>query len=338
MFEAYCGAIDSPKSDAVYFRQAVLIAGWVHGGSRHLQLKRVTASVAGHVVGETSLFFPRSDVAKELGIGADVRTGFRFVATLEDPAVNGTAVPISLNAEFAGTVHSLGTVTTRLNRYDYIDAPYGDLCNPAKIGQLTRTHIYSTGAPASKPSAECVQLITEYIPRAASVIDVGCGVGAYVQPLVDAGIKWCGCEVNRDHVAAVRRLGFEVREIARPSPVFGSYKIPARDQEFDAAIAIEVLEHIREPRKFLQEIRRAVRHMALFSVPNAGTIPYLSDRLVAPWHVLEGDHCNFFTRYNLRALLQPYFSRVEVIDYGSQPLASVDGIRLPYHLLAVCVR
>jgi 2-polyprenyl-3-methyl-5-hydroxy-6-metoxy-1,4-benzoquinol methylase len=335
--EGYFGAIDSPKTDAPYFRQSIPVSGWVYG-SGHLQPNRVVASVNGSVIGETSLLYSRDDVAKELGITNDHRTGFRFVSTVTDPAVNGTVVSISIDAEFSNSVHHLGIVKAQIASRDYIDAPYGDLCNPTKLGQLNRSHIYSTGEPAPEASSECVRLLTEYIPTGASVLDVGCGVGAYAGPLSKAGLKWCGCEVNRDHIAAARKRGFEVREIARRWPFSASYRLPAEDQEFDAAIAIEVLEHVREPERFLQEIRRTIRKVALFSVPNMATLPYLSDRLVAPWHVLEGDHRNFFSRFNLSALLKPYFSRVEVIEYGTQPLASAEGIQLPYHLLAVCVR
>lgn len=43
---------------------------------------------------------------------------------------------------------------------------------------------------------------------------------------------------------------------------------------------------------------------------------YLHDWRVIPWHLLEGDHKNFFTRTSLRTLLQRYFRQVEIFSYG----------------------
>ena len=107
------------------------------------------------------------------------------------------------------------------------------------------------------------------------------------------------------------------------------------DEEFDEAICIEVLEHIEHPEPFLEEISRIVRQRALFSVPNIEVIPYFKDWETVPWHMLEGDHKNFFTRTSLRELLAPHFSHVEVFSYSEHPLRTRDGIALHAHLCAV---
>jgi hypothetical protein len=97
-----------------------------------------------------------------------------------------------------------------------------------------------------------------------------------------------------------------------------------------------VLEHIDEPSPFLSEIRRVIRGRLLLSVPNAELISYLQDLGVVPWHLLEGDHKNFFGRASLRALLLQHFRRVEVLSYGGLPVRTVEGLSLDVHLFAVC--
>ena len=64
-------------------------------------------------------------------------------------------------------------------------------------------------------------------------------------------------------------------------------------------------------------------------------LPYFKDWEVAPWHLLEAGHKNFFTRASLRALLGKYFARVEVFSYGEHPLRTRDQIALHLHLFAV---
>src|SRR5438874_1777245 len=110
---------------------------------------------------------------------------------------------------------------------------------------------------------------------------------------------------------------------------------PHGNEEFDEVICIEVLEHIEDPKSFLQEVSRVVRKRTLFSVPNIEVIPYFKDWEAVPWHLLEGDHKNFFTRASLRELLAPHFSRVEVFSYIEHPLRTRDGIALHAHLCAV---
>ena len=86
---------------------------------------------------------------------------------------------------------------------------------------------------------------------------------------------------------------------------------------------------------FAAEIARIVTRRALFSVPNMELLPYLHDWRVVPWHLLEGDHKNFFTRASLHALLAGFFRRVEIFPYGEHPLRTRDGVSLYVHLFAV---
>ncbi len=109
--------------------------------------------------------------------------------------------------------------------------------------------------------------------------------------------------------------------------------LPFEDGAFDAALCIEVLEHTETPDAMVQEIRRVARE-AVFSVPNCELIPYFAAQLATPWHMLEPDHRNFFSRWSLEALLRRHFKNVEVTAYGTAPLHSVDGAELFYHLLA----
>ena len=79
------------------------------------------------------------------------------------------------------------------------------------------------------------------------------------------------------------------RAIKPPRFSWSRHRLPAADREFDAAIAIEVLEHIRKPDPFLAEIARVTRRHAFFSVPNLENLPFLANRLAAPWPLRVGD-------------------------------------------------
>ncbi len=329
--------LDSPAAGAAFYRQRIPIEGWLHLGPEQSTIRRIVARSASREIGDTTHLYPRPDVSSALHLPATTATGFRFLACCESPPETDTA-QIELHAEFA---HSppllLATFSIRLHPNDHITAPYGNLCNPRETGLLHREHLYSTGLPAETANPECVQLLANYLPPASNILDVGCGIGAFHAPLRALGHTWTGCETSATCLAELARRQLPHRAILAPSSSSApTYRLPGSDAEFDAVIAIEVLEHVREPDSFLREIARVTRRYAFFSVPNLETLPFLSNRLVAPWHLLEGDHVNFFTRFNLRPLLARHFRHIEILDYGTQPLAAPDGPPLPYHLFALC--
>jgi SAM-dependent methyltransferase len=331
--------VDHPVSGSSYYRQRIPVEGWIYGDYRHQRLKRISAHAPAPFgeIGSTAHFYLRADVVESLRLAPDVRTGFRFLATFPTPPAPAPTIGIEIRAEFTdGTVVALAGIHVILLANDFTGAPYGNLCNPLKDDLFHRHHLYSTGQPAESASPECVALLADYLAPGANVLDVGCGIGAYCAPLRQRGHTWIGCETSIDCLHSLAHHNRPHRTIKLPRWPWSRYRLPAANREFDAAIAIEVLEHIREPAMFLAEIARVTRRHAFFSVPNLETLPFFSDRLVAPWHLLEGDHCNFFTRFNLRPLLESHFRSVELLDYGRQPLASPDGLPLPYHLFAIC--
>jgi 2-polyprenyl-3-methyl-5-hydroxy-6-metoxy-1,4-benzoquinol methylase len=328
-------AIDRPAPGSLHHRQRISIEGWLYAENNSLPL-RVSAHAEGSEIGATQFFYIRPDVVQALQLEASARTGFRFLAVMAN-ADRATSAEIEIRAEFADhSTVSLGAIPLTLTRSDFTDGPYGDLCNPQRTGLLHREHIYSSGYPLEQPSGDCLSLLLDYLKPGSSLLDVGCGIGAYCDALQERGFSWIGCETNAACLDELGKRRRPHRAIRIPLLPWSRQRLPACDREFDAVMAIEVLEHIRKPDPFLAEIARVSRHQAIFSVPNMEILPFMADRLVAPWHLLEGDHRNFFTRFNLRPLLEKYFRRVEVLDYSRHPLPSPDGLPLPYHLFALC--
>ena len=207
---------------------------------------------------------------------------------------------------------------------------YGEVVYPENETLLHRENIYGSGPPIRDPGIEATNLILGYLPERASVVDVGCGAGAYGPVLIAAGHDWLGLESSPHcwEILAERQLPYRRVDPASPT-------LPCRAGEWDCGICIEVLEHIQEPEPFLSEIARVARQRVLFSVPNMEVLPYTYGWSVVPWHLLEADHKNFFTRGSLRALLEKYFRHVEVFPYGEHPLRTREGIPFYGHLWAI---
>lgn len=98
-----------------------------------------------------------------------------------------------------------------------------------------------------------------------SILDAGCGEGFTLAKLQQNKIAQHleGIDISRDAI----RLGKSMY----PSISFklGSiYKLPYKDNSFDLVLCCEVLEHLEDPHKALQELIRVSKKYCLLTVPN----------------------------------------------------------------------
>lgn len=294
--------IDSPQPSERVYDQAIAISGTASAP--------VTVWTGEQIVGETR------------AIGRDGK--FRLLARLPSVGESEGSVTLMIRGGDESIALPVVLVPAQLER-----KPYGEVVPPARSEVLHRENIYGSGPPVEHPSEEALALVLQYLEPGASVLDFGCGAGAFGPPLIAAGQRWLGVETDRRCAEILQRRKVPFRELAAGDP------LPFGDREFDATIAIEVLEHIEELDIVVGEIARVTRSRFLVSVPNIEVISYFAPLGVVPWHLLEATHVNFFTRTSLREALGRHFSRVEVFSYGEHPVRTADGIPLHLHLFAL---
>ena len=313
--------LDLPTPGQGMGDKAIFVSGWFDAPGRDARTCVVRAYVDDDCCGETRILFSR----------ADARTGFRILGKMATAGNEPRDAKLQVFASWEdGSSATLAEQPVRLVPAVLPERPYGDVVYPESERVLHRENIYGSGPPIEEPGVEVSNLLREYLPAGASVVDVGCGAGAYGPVLRAAGHDWLGLESNAYCCGILERRQLPFRRVDLESG-----KLPCTDGEWDCAICIEVVEHVQDPESFLREIARITRGRALFSVPNMELLPYLYDWRVVPWHLLEGDHKNFFTRGSLRSLLAPSFRRVEIFSYGEHPLKTRDGVPLHVHLFAV---
>jgi len=317
-------AIDSPHPNECVYDQCISIAGSIRTDESDPTSRCIRAYIDNVCIGEARIFTPENS--------REHRVEYKILARLPEPiaAPRPAVISITLSRHDENAAEKLGEVPVQLRPARLPERHYGEVVPPDQAKVLHRDNIYGSGPPVEQPSPEALRLVLAYLPPRSSIVDVGCGVGAYGPGLVNAGHKWLGLEVNDHCLEVLARRGLPFRKLKAATSRF-----PCADREFDHAICIEVLEHIDEPDPFLKEIARIIRGRALFSVPNLEVLPYFKDWEVVPWHLLEGSHRNFFTRTSLRTLLEKHFRRVEVFSYGTHPLPTRDEIALPQHFFAV---
>lgn len=107
--------------------------------------------------------------------------------------------------------------------------------------------------------------------KGAKVLDIGCGDGKYLLAKQEKGCSCFGVDINEE---ALRRLKEKNKNI---DTFFGNlWEAGLMNESFDIVNLDSVLEHIAEPEKLLNEIKRVMKKNAILRVvvPNSSSLTY----------------------------------------------------------------
>lgn len=182
-------------------------------------------------------------------------------------------------------------------------------------------HLYGTGYSSSDASHTDAYLRKpvlrqlEHLPRGSGILDAGCGNGFFAKQLYEKGFDVVGMDLEEsgiDHARkAYQQIRFEVASVYENlSTLF--------ERQFDAVIALEIIEHLYDPRTFVARVQECLRPGGMFvlSTPYHG---YLKNLLIAltgkfdkhATALWDGGHIKFWSRKTLSSLLEQHGFRVE---------------------------
>lgn len=144
--------------------------------------------------------------------------------------------------------------------------------------------------------------LAEPLLPAGSVVDLGCGVGHSFRLLAPRATV--GVDVDPEALAGQERETVEA----------DMRRLPFADESFDAAIAVQSIEHVPDPETALSEAARVLRPggVAIFVTPNRLTFGR-PDEIIDPFHYVELD------AQELRALCARAFETVEAAGIFGSP-------------------
>ena len=129
------------------------------------------------------------------------------------------------------------------------------------------------------------------------VLDVGCGLGQFVEVANKGGWKAEGLELSKGAVDFARRHGLAVRKLD-----FFSEDI--KPNSYDVLTLFEVLEHVPNPSEFIHRALEVVRPGGLvyLTTPNFASL----DRFLLgrDWGIIHREHLTYFTPRTLRFMVE----------------------------------
>ena len=149
------------------------------------------------------------------------------------------------------------------------------------------------------------------------VLDVGCATGFLAQRLQERGATVVGLELD-ERAAAEARNYCEAVYVGDVETM----ELPLEPGSFDAVVCGDFIEHLRDPRAFLERIRPflAPHGKLVLSTPNianwAMRLGLLFGRFrYTEWGILDRTHTHLFTRKTLTECLEAAGYRVTAFDY-----------------------
>jgi len=102
-----------------------------------------------------------------------------------------------------------------------------------------------------------------------TLIDVGCGYGKYLRYFkLQKKIKFCvGVDLKKKAIHSTRRL-FRNQGVDAPLIIGDAQNLPFEDYAFDIAFSADVVEHLPNKSKGIQEIVRVSKDKVVVCVPN----------------------------------------------------------------------
>ena len=152
--------------------------------------------------------------------------------------------------------------------------------------------------------------------RDKTVVDIGCGDGAFVRALARAGATAIGIEVSEDAVARARETDPEHRY-----ELGGAERLPLADRSVDVATLMRSLHHVPDPSSAFPELRRVVREYVWIAEPLPEGEFF---ELLRP----VDDETGVRAEAQRAIAEQDGFDRVETIEYDvTLPIPTFDALR-----------
>ena len=133
--------------------------------------------------------------------------------------------------------------------------------------------------------------LNNYVGPNDKVLDVGSGLGYGMNILSIKAKEVWGIDVDKKAVSYSKNELLGHNPKAKDILYFDGYRTPFKNNQFDVVTCVDVLEHVKEYDKFVDELLRISRKAVIFATPNRR--PEYTNPDGTPrnyWHLREWNH------------------------------------------------
>lgn len=142
-----------------------------------------------------------------------------------------------------------------------------------------------------------IDIIRKY-KQPGTLLDVGCGVGIFLQRVKETGWKAVGVDLSSGAVQYARAHGLDVRlgEIE---------KMKFRPRSFDVITLFQTIEHIDDPLNILKILRVFLRNGGLLLMTTPSEESFMAKLMGKYWFGYRNvEHIYFYNKHSMTVLLQ----------------------------------
>jgi SAM-dependent methyltransferase len=144
--------------------------------------------------------------------------------------------------------------------------------------------------------------------RGESVLDIGCGTGACLPPLLEMGLKVTGLDPS------TYMLDLTTQKIGQRADLYRGYAedLPFDDNSFNYACLFTTLEFVDDPQKALNEAFRVTKDRVFIGVLNRYAIKGIQRRVKGIFSPTIFNHAQFFSVWELKQTIRRIIGDVPV--------------------------
>lgn len=141
-----------------------------------------------------------------------------------------------------------------------------------------------------------------------TVLDIGCGTGASLMPLIEAGLQATGLDPSPYMLdIATKRFGNRV-DLHRGF----AEELPFEDNSFNYACLNTTLEFVENPQQAIQEACRVARDTIFLGVLNRYAIKAIQLRISGIFSKIVFNHARFFSVWELKQMIRALMGDVPI--------------------------
>lgn len=164
--------------------------------------------------------------------------------------------------------------------------------------------------PRFKEMNHLMKSALDFYPEAKTILDVGAGVGLMVRAAKQRGLNATGVEPSRWLVDNAKKL-FNIELIEGIVP---NEKLDGK--KFDIVFAVDVIEHLPEPVKFLETLKEYLNDKGVIMIATPDCKSFIAKKLGQKWWHFRLAHIGYFSSKSITLAAEK--ANLKIVKFGRQ--------------------